>query len=217
MIKCTPGHRSAIDQEKAQLLQRSLPSKEEHSQSEKLYKANREFVAQLTGLSSGATVQYRENDLDRLQLTGEQVQNQIATNLFQIGMYMAAKKYGVDMIPKRFVEELQRVKKLGYKLVIVSGVREDIISGMLQIANINIEFDYIFGQPSVLGVSNEENMSDLPGEVAFIIGDKLSDLEPAKLLGGKTIFVTWGHATGGEKEFADYSINKAEELKEIIQ
>ncbi len=202
---------------RSQILKRVLPSKQEHGHAETLYKANREFVESLTGLKKDMRIEYTENDLDRVEIEGEKYQNQIATNLFQLGMYMAAKKYTKKMIPEGFVEELQRIKQLGYKLAIASGVRTDIISGMLQIAQIDVPFDYIYGQPPILGVSNKENLKKVQahGTVEYVIGDKMSDLEVTKE--AKTIFVTWGHATGGEQEFADHTINKPEELQKIIQ
>ena len=131
---------------RAKVLQKALPTKEQHANPEAFYKVNREFVEKLTGLKGKAKVRYRKNDLGFMTLTGEQVQNQISTNLFQIGMYIAAKKHGKKIIPEGLVAQLQRIQKIGYKLAIVSGVRTDIISGMLQIAGIPLKFDYIYGQ-----------------------------------------------------------------------
>jgi phosphoglycolate phosphatase-like HAD superfamily hydrolase len=203
---------------RAKFLQRSLPSKEEHSKPEDLYKVNNEFVEKLTGLTKDMIVRYRKNDLEFMNIKGEIYQNQISTNLFQIGMYAAAKKHGDDIITKGLIEQLQRIKKLGYKLAIVSGVRTDIISGMLQIAKIPVDFDYIYGQPPILGVSNEENIKEIKthGNIVFVIGDKMSDLKASKELNAKSVFVKWGHPSGGEEEFADYSIEKPEELEKVI-
>lgn len=204
---------------RSKILQRSLPTKEEHGKPQELYKINREFVEKLTGLKKNINVAYRENDLDFIVLTGEQVQNQISTNLFQIGMYMIAKRYGKNIVQKGFVEQLRRIKKLGYKLAIASGVRQDIISGMLQIAKVPVEFDYIYGQPPILGVTNEGNIKSVKahGKIEYIIGDKLSDFEFAKDIDAKSIFVKWGHPSGGEEAFADYTIKNAKELTKIIK
>ena len=194
---------SEANELRSSVLKRALPKDDEHAHSEKLYKTNREFVSKLTGITEDMKVKYRMNNLDLITLTGEQVQNQIATNLFQIGMYMVAKKYKKDIAPKGFTEELVRIQSLGYKIAIVSG--------MLEIANIKV--DYILGQPPVLGVSNEDNMKGLKN-VAFVIGDKLTDLTIAPK--AKKIFVKWGHTQGGEEEIADYTIEKPSELGEII-
>lgn len=205
---------------RAKVLQKTLSTKDEHADPERLYKINREFVEKLTGLTAGSVVKYRKNDLEFMNLTGEQVQNQISTNLFQIGMYMVAKKYGKGIIPEGLIKQLQRIKRLGYKLAIVSGVRTDIISGMLQIAEIPVNFDYIYGQPPILGIENQE--SDIKtlqsyGKIEYSLGDKMSDLQRGKLKGTKSIFVQWGHPSGGEEEFADYSISTPKELSKIIK
>jgi len=201
---------------RAKILQKALPTKKQHADPEQFYKINREFVEKLIGLKKNSKIKYRKNDLEFMELTGEQVQNQISTNLFQIGMFVTAKKHKKDIFPKGLIKELQKIKKLGYKLAIISGVRTDIISGMLQIANTNT-IDYIYGQPPILGHENqEEDIRELKkkGKILYSIGDKLSDLERIKT---KTIFVKWGHPSGGEEKFADYTIEKPSELSEIIK
>lgn len=202
---------------RSKILQKALPTKEQHAEPEAFYKVNREFVEKLTGLKGNAKIRYRKNDLGFMDLTGEQIQNQISTNLFQIGMYMAAKKYGKKIIPEGLIEQLQRIQKLSYKLAIVSGVRTDIISGMLQIAGIPLKFDYIYGQPPILGLENQEaDIKELQnkGILEYVLGDKLSDLQRGAK---KSIFVTWGHPAGGEGECADYTISNPKELEKIIK
>lgn len=201
---------------RARILTRSLPSRKEHSYPDGLYKANNEFVERLTGLTKDMTIRYRKNDLDYIDIQGDAYQNQISTNLFQIGMYMVAKKYGVKIFQEGLISELTRIKTLGYRLIIISGVRTDIISGMLQIAKIPVKFDHIIGQPPILGVTNAQNFKAIKN-ASFVIGDKLSDLLPAKKNRCKTIFVTWGHAQGKENDFADYTIDEPKELKKIIK
>ncbi|MFH0936436.1 MAG: hypothetical protein V1815_02025 [Candidatus Woesearchaeota archaeon] len=204
---------------RANVLQKALPTKEQHADPERFYKINREFVEKLTGLKSNSKIKYRENDLDFIKLNGEQVQNQISSNLFQIGMYMVAKKYGKNIIPEGLIEQLQRVKNLGYKLAIISGVRTDIISGMLQIANVPVSFDYIYGQPPILGIEDQgQDIKDLQkyGKIEYLLGDKMSDLERG-VKGTKIIFMKWGHPSGGEEEFANFSIDKAKDLEDIIK
>lgn len=205
---------------RAQVLEKSLPKKKEHADPEKFYKINREFVKKLTGLNDNVTVKYRKNDLEFMKLSGGQVQNQISTNLFQIGMFMVAKKHQLEIFQPGLIEQLQRIKQLGYKLAIISGVRTDIISGMLQIVNCPVGFDFIYGQPPVLGIENQEqDVQELQkhGRIVFSLGDKLSDLQRGKLRGCKSIFVKWGHPEGGEEEIADFTITDAKELAEIIK
>ena len=205
---------------RTKVLEKSLPTKEQHGNPEEFYKINREFVEKMTGLESDVKVKYRKNDLEFMELTGVDVQNQISTNLFQIGMYMVAKKYGKEIAPSGFIEQLIRIKKLGYKLAIISGVRTDIISGMLEISNVGIDFDYVYGQPPKLGLEDQEcDVKDLQtkGKIVYSIGDKMSDLERGNISEVKSIFVKLGHPSGGEEEYADYSIEKAEELELIIK
>jgi phosphoglycolate phosphatase-like HAD superfamily hydrolase len=205
---------------RAQILEKSLPKKEEHADAETFYKINREFVQKLTGLNDDVQIRYRKNDLEFMNLTGQEMQNQISTNLFQIGMFMVAKKHQLNIFQPELIEQLQRIKNLGYKLAIISGVRTDIISGMLQIVNCPVEFDYIYGQPPILGIENQEqDVQELQskGTLVFSLGDKLSDLQRGKLDGCKSIFVKWGHPEGGEEEIADYTITNTKELDEIIK
>jgi phosphoglycolate phosphatase-like HAD superfamily hydrolase len=205
---------------RANVLQKSLPTKEHHADPELFYKMNREFVEKLTGLRADTKIKYRKNDLDFMELSGIDVQNQISTNLFQIGMYMVAKKYGKDIIPEGLIEQLQRIKDLGYTLAIVSGVRTDIISGVLYITGIPLEFDYIYGQPPKLGIENQKaDVEELKskGTIEYSLGDKLSDLERGKVDGCQSIFVKWGHPSGGEEEIADYTISHPKELEGIIK
>lgn len=204
---------------RSNVLERSLPKLEEHSNPKKLYENNREFVEKLTGITSDMKILYLDNGLDLVKIKGESYQNQISTNLFQIGMFMVAKKYGLSIFPDGFIDELLRIKKLGYKLAIVSGVRTDIISGMMQISDCPVKFDYIYAQPPILGVTNQKNMETLSshGSIDFVIGDKYDDLDSASDTGAKLIFANWGHASGNEESICDYKINNASELKEIIK
>ncbi|MBD3318648.1 HAD hydrolase-like protein [Candidatus Woesearchaeota archaeon] len=201
------------------ILQRAEPTCEEHAHPEHLYKENREKIEQLTGITEHMRIAYRQNDTSHKTLCGKEVQNQLATNLFQLGMYMAAHRHKGSIIQEGLEEQLKRAKELGYALAIVSGVRTDIISGMLQLAQLSITFDYILGQPPILGVTNKENTTALQkhGKILYALGDKKSDLEAGRESGAKTIFVTWGHASGGEEKIADYIISSPKELEHILR
>jgi phosphoglycolate phosphatase-like HAD superfamily hydrolase len=202
---------------RSNILNRSLPDAQEHAHSETLYANNREYVQALTGITEDMQIQYTSHKLDCVMLSGSEVQNKIATTLFQIGMFQAAKQYGADMFVEGMIDTLTQLKQQGFRLAIISGVRTDIISGMFQIAGVEI-FDHILGQPSRLGISNEQQYQQISelGDVTYVIGDKASDIEPAKHFGCKSIFVDWGHPTGGEEELADYSISQAKQLMDII-
>ena len=200
---------------RAEVLERTLPSVREHTENKILYKNNREFVKKLTGITKRHKVLYRSNTGEEIMLKGEQVQNQIATNLFQIGMFMVAKKYGKRIFLPDFLNVIKKLKKR-FDLAIVSGVRTDIISGMLEIAGLSGLFMYIKGQPPMLGRSNEELLKELPSTIVALVGDKKDDLMPAKELMVKAIFVTWGTPQGGEEKIADAVVREPKELLEVI-
>lgn len=203
---------------RARVLNRTLPGGYEHSHPKDLYKINNLCVEKLTGLKKGMKIRCRDSNLNFSDIPGIKYQNQVSTNLFQIAMFIAAKKYGRQILEPGMLGQLQRIRRLGYRLAIVSGVRTDIISGMLQIAKIPAIFDYIYGQPAVLGVSNRKILARLAsiGRIVFAMGDKKSDLLAAKSFGAKTIFVSWGHPSGGEEKVADYGISSPKDLGKII-
>lgn len=203
---------------RSKILKKALPSRKEHADPEKLYKNNREFVEKLTGIKKKMFIRYKENDGDFIDLNGEQVQNQISTNLFQLGMYIVTEKYKQKIFTDGMISQLKRIKNLGYKLAIISGVRTDIISGMLQISNCPVKFDYIYGQPPILGMENQDkSVKDLRkyGSIEYTIGDKISDLE--RISEAKKIFILGGHSLGGEEKIADYTIKNTKELEDIIR
>lgn len=206
------------NQFRAQILERSTPTSEEYAHKELLFKVNNEFVEKLTGITPDMRIVYKKNDLRDMVIPGDRYQNMISTNLFQIGMYLAAKKHGQNMFPADLLAQLHRIQEKGYKLALVSGVRTDIISGMLQIAHCPIDFDFIYGQPPVLGLSNETLIKKLMrhGTITHVIGDKQSDLDMAPLAKAKSIFVGWGHPQGAEQETADTTIWKPAQLEKVF-
>ncbi|MDD5177858.1 MAG: HAD hydrolase-like protein [Candidatus Nanoarchaeia archaeon] len=203
---------------RAKVLGRSLPTKEEHARSKELYKINNEFVEKLTGLKKDAKVNYVTNKKERIFLRGEEIQTQIATNLFQIGMYMVAKEKRLDIFPDGLVEALKYLKSKKYKIAIVSGIRSDIISGMFEISGIKIKPDYILGQNPILSFSNKNLLDELKekGTVVAVLGDKYSDLEPAKELDAKAIFVKGGHPSGNEEEIADFVLESWKDINKYL-
>ena len=199
---------------RAQVLQRGLPSAQEHARNRLLYQHNQELVERLTGVTKKHRILYRSNAGEEVVLKGEQAQNQIATNLFQIGMYMVAKKHGKNIFAPKLLDVLKKMKKKGYALAIVSGVRTDIISGMLEIVGVSSLFNYIKGQPPMLGIRNEELLKELStkGRIIAVVGDKKDDILPAKKMGVKTVFVIWGTPQGGEEKVAKVVVREAKEL-----
>lgn len=210
----TPEFIHKANEFRSRVLSRELPTTKEHTNPEKLYKNNRELVQVLTGITADHAVLRTELTGEVVEVPGEVFQNVIATNLFMIGCFHAAKELGLKSFPKGLVEELSRIQAAGYKLAIVSGVRTDIISGVLAITQFPVAFDEILGQPPGLGVSGAEQLRELSdlGEVAWMVGDKASDAEDAQTVGAKSVFVSWGF---GEGVAADIVVHFPADLRSI--
>lgn len=199
------------------------PSVEEHRRlhsTKEHYNIIRKYIAEAYGISDDMKISFVQNYGGEIELSGRDVKTMIMTDLFRNAMYLVAKEYGKRIYADGILETLKLIQKRGFKLAIVSGIRKDIITGMLAITNCPVKFDYIYGQDPVLSRDDNLQLNDelaKHGKISYIIGDKLDDLKPAKKLGAKTIFVSWGHASGGEKEFADYTVDKPSELDRIIK
>ncbi len=210
----TPEFINKANAFRAKILNTALPSHEDHNNPEELYKNNRKLVEALTGLLAEHTVLRTELTGEVLEVPGEAFQNIIATNLFMIGCFQAAKELGLKAFPEGLDKELLRLQEDGFTLAIVSGVRSDIISGVLEITGFPVVFGDILGQPATLGVSGVEQLQELQerGEVAWMVGDKESDVKDAKTVGAKSVFVTWGF---GEDVQADIVVRSPADLRSI--
>jgi len=199
------------------------PSKEEHRKlhsTKEHYNIIRKYIAEAYGINDEMKIVFVQNHGGEIELSGRDVKTMIMTDLFRNAMYLVAKEHGKKIYADGILETLKLIQKRGFKLAIVSGIRKDIITGMLAITNCPVKFDYIYGQDPVLSRDDNDLLDKglaKHGKISYIIGDKLDDLKPARKLGAKTIFVTWGHASGGEKDFADYSISNPSELGNIIK
>ncbi|MFP4424567.1 MAG: HAD family hydrolase [Candidatus Woesearchaeota archaeon] len=165
------------------------------------------------GITDDMCIDYVQNFGEEITLSGKDVKTMMMTDLFRNAMYLVAKKHGVSIFRQGMLEVLQELVNRGYRMAIVSGIRTDIITGMLAITKCPVQFDQILGQDPVLSRDNEGLMGMLE-DVTHIIGDKQSDLEPATKLGAKSIFLKGGHPTGDEK--ADHVIEQPAELLEIL-
>lgn len=199
---------------RASVIKRKLPSKEEHADEQTLYKNNREALQAITGLTKNITA--TSITYEQKTQSAQDTHNQLSTSLFQLGLYEQANKQQKNIYAPGILQALKQAKKNGYELAIASGVRTDIITGVLAITGEEHLFDYVQGQPPQLGISNESQLRTIAskGKIAYVIGDKQSDLAPAKEHQATTIFVTWGTPTGDEQ--ADYTIQEASELTKII-
>ncbi len=181
------------------------------------YQIIKEYIAKKLGVTENLKIQYSQRDGTVLNLKGKEVQTLIMTDLFRDGMYAIAQEKGLNIFAPGILEALAKIGRR-YKLAIVSGIRTDIITGMLAITKCPVKFDYILGEDPFLGSDNDKMLKELSqnGKIEFIIGDKLDDLKPARKLGAKSIFVTWGHPTGGEGEIADFVVRDTRKLEKII-
>ena len=199
------------------------PSEKEHKQlhgTKKHYDVIKQHISDRFGISDDMKVGFVQNYDGEIELSGKDVKTIIMTDLFRDCMYLVASENGQKIYADGILDSLKTIQNRGYKLAIVSGIRKDIITGLLAITKCPVKFDYIYGQDPVLSRDDNQQLnSELAekGIIEYVIGDKLDDLKPTKKLKSKSIFVKWGHPTGGEEDFADYSISTPEELEKIIQ
>jgi len=165
------------------------------------YDINKELISKYTGIKDDKQLTTFMTDFFKYHVLG--VVNELKEKSFQPSI----------------VELIKELKNRDYKIAVVSGIRNDIITGVMKITGNEDLIDFVFGQPPELGISNEQNLENCKkeGEIKFVLGDKASDLEVAKKFGAKVIFVKWGHASGNEEEIADYTISEPKELLEIIK
>ena len=199
------------------------PSEKEHKQlhgTKKHYDVIKQHISDKFGISDDMKIGFIHNYNGEIELSGKDVKTIIMTDLFRDCMYLVASENGQKIYADGILDSLKVIQNRGYKLAIVSGIRKDIITGLLAITKCPIKFDYVYGQDPVLSRDDNQQLNfelAKSGTIKYIIGDKLDDLKPAKKLRAKSIFVKWGHPTGGEENFADYSIDKPKELEKIIQ
>ena len=185
----------------------------------KHYDVLKEVIAKRCGLEDSMEIKYVQNYGKEITLSGKDIKTIIMTDLFRDMMYEVAAERGRQIFTEGMITALQEIKKRGYSLAIASGIRKDIITGLLAITKCPVTFDYIQGQDPVLSRDDNEKLdAELmkQGKISFVIGDKADDLEPAKKFGAKAIFLRGGHARGGEEKIADYSISHPKELLNII-
>lgn len=186
------------------------------------YETIRDYIEEKFEISDGMKIAFIQCYGNEFELSGKDVKTMIMTDLFRNGMYWVAAKYGKAVYREGMLDSLDAIQKRGYKLAIVSGIRKDIITGMFAITKCPVKFDYVYGQDPVLSLDDNLFLNrelSKQGRVEFIIGDKLDDLKPADSLEppAKSIFLRGGHPTGGEEEFADFSISSPKELEDIIK
>ncbi|MFB6294851.1 MAG: HAD family hydrolase [Candidatus Nanohaloarchaea archaeon] len=178
---------------------------------------NRRRVADLTGVMADMTVTVREGERTRT-LTGEQYQNTVSSDLFRTGVLRATRRRDGDVFVDGMPDALTAVQDAGYRLIIVSTARTDIISAVLQVAGCPATFDRIVGQSPELGGGKEELMREAAhhGSVRCVVGDSMPDIAAGHAVGARTVFVSWGHASGGEEDAADRTVAEPVELPDAV-
>lgn len=186
------------------------------------YRTIRDYIQDKFEISDDMKITFVQCYGSEFELSGKDVKTMIMTDLFRNGMYWVAAKYGKAIYREGMLDSLDVIQKRDYKLAIVSGIRKDIITGMFAITKCPVKFGYIYGQDPVLSLDDNQFLNEQlakQGRIEFIIGDKLEDLKPADSLEppAKSVFLRGGHPTGGEEDFADFSISSPKELEDIIK
>ena len=166
----------------------------------KHYKLNKDLLKRYTGV------------------TDDKILTVLSTDIFKIHMFAVAKEKGKKIFRKGILNALKKLKKDNYKIAIMSGVRSDIIFGMLKITKTDNLVDYICAQNPTLDYPNKKLLECIKGvgKIEFVIGDKLTDIGAAKRVKAKAIFLKGGHSLGGEEKKADFIIDSTKQILDII-
>ncbi len=184
------------------------------------YDPLRAYIGEKFGIQSHMKIFLQQDHGETRELTGIEYETKIMTDLFRDEILQIANEQGGRIYSDGILDALRVIQRRGYKLAIVSGMRTDIITGIFAITECSVNFDFVYGQDSILSRDDSHLLTKElaeKGTIEYIIGDKLADLEPATALGAKSIFFKGGHPTGGEEEFADFTITYAKELEELIK
>lgn len=121
------------------------------------------------------------------------------------------------------IETLKYLKDKGYRLLVLSAMRDDNLKLMIEYAGITHFFDGIFGikdnyarEKISLGEQLIKDLNLNPSE-CLMIGDTLHDAEVSEHCGFNCILYTGGHVSRRRLETKNLRIiNKLEELKNIL-
>jgi len=142
-----------------------------------------------------------------------------STNLFKIHMLALAKEKKQGIFRPGILDVIRKLRRK-YKIAITSGIRTDIIFSMLLLTKTNKLIDYICAQNPSLDFSNSQLLNCVIklGTIAYVIGDKLTDIQAAaKKPKIKTIFLKGGHPLGREEKQADFVAEKPSDILKIIK
>ncbi|MGM5488669.1 MAG: HAD family hydrolase [Nanobdellota archaeon] len=180
------------------------------------YDIIRSHIEKEFGITDDMEFLYVQNRGEEMTLSGLDMKTQMMTDLFRNAMFQVAQKHKSSIFREGMIDALRTLRERGHKLAIISGIRTDIISGMLVISGCEVVFDHIMGQDPILTKDNKQLLHELSKQqpVEFVVGDKLDDLEAAS--GAQRIFLKGGHPVGGEEDLADFVIEEPSELLDVI-
>ena len=166
----------------------------------KHYKLNKDLLSKYTGIKD------------------DKILTVLSTDLFKIHMFAVANEKKKKIFRSGILDALKKLKKDRYQIAVMSGVRSDIIYGMMKITKTDNLIDYICAQNPTLDYPNEKLLECIKGvgKIEYVIGDKMSDIQAAKRVGAKAIFLKGGHRTGGEEKKADFVIDSTKHIIEVI-
>ena len=112
------------------------------------------------------------------------------------------------------IEKFKKFKEINnLKFVIATSLWQATIEGVLNILGIKYLFDGVYGCPSDLSTSKQDNLKfaieNEKGIPKIMIGDRGEDIDAGKICGLKTIFCNYGH---GDVSNADINIDHGEKL-----
>ncbi len=198
----------------------SEQDRKRHHGTKEHYDPLRARIGEIYGIRSDLMFRFLQSHGFEIELNGTEYETMMMTDRFRDEAFKIAKERGLNIFSDGMIDALQTVQRRGYKLAIVSGMRLDIIAGLLGITLCPLRFDFIYGQDPILSRDDNKLLTQelaKQGTIEYIIGDKMADLEPATMVGAKSIFFKGGHPTGGEEQFADHTVARAKELEDIIK
>ena len=117
---------------------------------------------------------------------------------------------------------LLQLKKMGYKLGIVTSNSEENVNKFLKTNNM-LCFDFVYSGSSVFGkagvIKNLMESQRLKPEEAVYVGDETRDIDAAKKVGVQIIAVSWGFNSRRilEKQKPDFLIDTPNKLIKIVE
>lgn len=171
----------------------------------------------------------KEDDVDKLRdKKSQEILKNSGISMIELPFFIKRVKSELNkeiesLKPTKGIKDaLLKLKKDGYKLVILTSNSKENVSKFLKKNNLDL-FDFIYSGSSIFGKSKVINsllkkLSLRPEEVIYV-GDETRDIEAAKKTNIKIIAVSWGFNSKQilKKQKPDFLISKPKELIKIIE